>query len=88
MRAEGGEQTSYPTFTPTVPNNSFRNPTPLDVPNPNGILSLPRSISPFPSESPSPPLSGLSVLPPTVASLPDPEEPELAGNLSLDTSLV
>ena len=49
---------------------------------------LPRSISPFPSESPTPPLSGISVLPPTVVSLPDPEEPELAGNSLLDTSLV
>ena len=49
---------------------------------------LPRFISPFPSESPTPPLSGISVLPPTVASLPDPEEPEPAGNSSLDMSLV
>ena len=49
---------------------------------------LPRSISPFPSESPTPPLSGISVLPPTVASLPDPEEPEPAGNSSLHMSLV
>ena len=49
---------------------------------------LPISISPFPSESPTPPLSGISVLPPTVAPPPDPEEPEPAGNSSLDTSLV
>ena len=49
---------------------------------------LPRSISPFPSESPTPPLSGISVLPPTVAPLPNPEEPEPAGNSSLDMSLV
>ena len=49
---------------------------------------LPRSISPFPSESPTPPLSGISVLPPTAAPPPDPEEPEPAGNSSLDMSLV
>ena len=49
---------------------------------------LPRSISPFPSESPTPPLSGISVFPPTVVSLPDPEELELEGNSLLDTSLV
>ena len=49
---------------------------------------LPISTSPFPSESPTPPLSGISVLPPTVAPPLDPEDPEPAGNSSLDTSLV
>ena len=49
---------------------------------------LPISISAFPSESPTPPLSGISVLPPTVASLPDLEEPEPAGNWWSDTTAI
>ena len=49
---------------------------------------LPRSISAFPSESPTPPLSGISVLPPIVASLPDLEELEPVGNSSSDTTAI
>ena len=65
---EEGKQTSYPAFTRTVPNSSFHNSTSPNIPNLNGILPLPRSLSPFPSELPSPPLSGISVLPQSAGS--------------------
>ena len=52
------------------------------------LTHLPIFISPSPSESPTPPLSGISVLLPTAAPPPDPEEPEPAGNSSSDMSLV
>ena len=43
---------------------------------------------PFPSELQSPPLPGMGVLPPTVMSPPDPEQPELVGNSPLDTTTI
>ena len=53
----------------------------------NAICVIP-SISPFPSESPLPPLSGICVPSPTVASPLDPEEPEKAGDSSSDTTAI
>ena len=71
-----GKQTGYPTFTHTVPNSSFRNPTPLD------ILDL------FPLSPLSHHCHHFQGPPHTVASLPDPEEPEPAGNSSSDTRVI
>ena len=80
MSTGKGKQTSYrPSFVlfPTAhfPIQPLLTSQTSMVPPP-----LPRSISPFPSESPTPPLlcMGHGVPPPTDASPLDPEKPELA----------